>query len=161
MKKSLTLSLIFSLLVAFLMLTFFACKKSSTGVNADITGKWVKTYFQNMEQYQFNSDHTVEFDALQTDSVTKVVIGYRYKSVGKYTIKNDSLIMFDLSNYSNSKNSFGPVTDLTPTSGSATVSYAFSLNDQKNTLSLYFTCPINADCIPSPIVYNRVILGSL
>lgn len=150
-----TLNLNFSLLAAFLILTFSNCKKNANGSNADITGKWVKTEFQGVQQYIFNSDHTVEFDLLVTDSVTKAVMGYRYKRVGKYNIKNDTLTMFDLSNYSNSKNSFGPITDLIPTNGPATITYSFSLNAQKNKLSFYFYCPPYANCLPSPMVYNR------
>jgi hypothetical protein len=155
MKKILTRSFTFSLLTAFLIVTFYACKKSANGGNIDITGKWVKTEFQGIQQYQFTSDHTVEFDVLATDSVTKAIIGYRYKSVGKYKIKNDTLTMFDLVNYSNSKNSFGSLTDLVPINGPTTITYTFSLNNQKTKLSFYFNCPFNADCVPSPIVYAR------
>jgi hypothetical protein len=155
MKKTLTLSLVFSLLAVFLVINFSACKKNAASGRIDITGKWVKTEFQGIQQYEFKSDHSVEFDVFATDSVTKAIIGYRYKSVGKYNIKNDTLTMFDLINYSNSKNSFGPLTDLIPINGTTTITYTFSMNNQKTKLSFYFNCPFNADCVPSPIVYAR------
>jgi hypothetical protein len=92
---------------------------------------------------------------MATDSVTKKVIGYRYKSIGKYSVENSELTMYDLANFSNSKNSFGPVEELIPIDGSKTLTYTISLNSWKNKLSLYFTCPLNADCIPSPIIYFK------
>jgi len=155
MKKTLTSVRIFSLLVAVLVLTFYACKKDAASGSIDITGKWVKTEFQGLEQYEFKSDHTVEYDVIATDSITKKVIGYRYKSVGKYSVKNSELTMYDLANFSNSKNSFGPAVELVPTDSTKTLAYTISLNNQKNKLSFYFTCPLDADCAPSPIIYYK------
>ncbi len=144
-----------SLFAAVLLLAVSACKKDSNKMAIDITGKWTLTQFQGIQQYEFKSDQTVEFNIIATDSVTKQVIGYRYKSTGSYTIKNDSLIMFNLKSYTNSKSTYGPATELVPTNGLKTSSYKVSLNNQKNRLSLYFTCPPNADCVPSPMVFNK------
>jgi len=155
MKRTLTPAWIFGLLTAVLLLTFFACKKDVANVSIDITGKWAQIEFQGMQQYEFKSDHTVEFTIMATDSVTKQVIGYRYKSVGKYSVENSELKMYDLANFSNSKNSFGPVEELVSIDGFKTLTYTISLNSQKNKLSLYFTCPPNANCVPSPMVYFK------
>ncbi len=144
-----------SLLTVVLLLTFDACKKDTKTTSIDITGKWALTQFQGIQQYEFKSDQTVEFNVIATDSVTKQVIGYRYKSTGSYTIKNDSLMMFNLKSYTNSKSTYGPATELVPTNGLKTDSYKVALNSQKNKLSLYFTCPPNADCVPSPMVFNK------
>jgi hypothetical protein len=48
MKKIFTRSFTFSLLTAFLIVTFYACKKSANRGNIDLTGKWVKTEFQGI-----------------------------------------------------------------------------------------------------------------
>lgn len=155
MKTKLSLIKMFSLLAAVLVFAFSACKKDAANGTIDITGKWAKIQFQGIDQYEFKNDNTVEYNIIATDSITKKIIGYRFRSIGKYSVKNDSLTMFDLVNYSNSKNSFGPATELVPIDGSKTVGYTVSLNAQKNKLLLYFTCPFNADCVPSPIIYNK------
>ena len=156
MKTTLTLiRIFFCVLAAVLVFTFSACKKDASSGTIDITGKWAKTEFQGINQYEFKNDNTVEYNIIATDSVTKKIIGYRFRTIGKYSVKKDSLIMFDLVNYSNSKNSFGPATELVPINGSKTVGYSISLNAQKNKLSLYFTCPFNADCVPSPIIFIK------
>jgi hypothetical protein len=154
MKTKLTLIKIFSLLTAVLAFTFSACKKDAGGP-LNITGKWAIQQFQGIQQYEFKNGNQFQYDIIATDSVTKKIIGYRFRSTGKYSIKNDSLIMFDQVNYSNSKNSYGPVTELTPVDGPKTVAYGLSLNGQKNKLSLYFTCPFNASCVASPMVFNK------
>jgi hypothetical protein len=156
MKKTLTPVWAFGFLTAILLLTFSACKKDAAAGRIDITGKWTKTEFQGVTQYEFKSDHTVEFTVMATDSVTKKLIGYRYKSIGKFSVEGSELKMYDLTNFSNSKNSFGPAEELVPIDGPKTAIYTISLNSDKNKLSLYFTCPPNANCVPSPIVYFKL-----
>jgi len=154
MKTKLSLIKIFSLLAAVLAFTFSACEKDASG-NMDITGKWAQLQFQGIQQYEFKNGNQVQFDVIATDSVTKKIIGYRFRSTGKYSVKNDSLVMFDQVNYSNSKNSYGPVTELIPVDGSKTAAYGLSLNGPKNKLLLYFICPFNASCLPSPMVFDK------
>ena len=145
-----------SLLTAILLFTVAACKKDNKSAPLDIKGKWALTQFQGIQQYEFKSDQTVEFNVIATDSVTKQIIGYRYKNTGSYTIKNDSLIMFNLKSYTNSKGAYGPATELVPTNAAQTITgYKVSLNSQKNKLYFYFTCPPNADCVPSPMVFDK------
>ncbi|QEC76111.1 lipocalin family protein [Mucilaginibacter ginsenosidivorax] len=154
MKTKLTLIKTLGLLAVVLAFTFSACKKDAGG-NIDITGKWAILQFQGIQQYEFKNGNQFQYDIIATDSVTKKIIGYRFRVTGKYSIKNDSLMMFDQVNYSNSKNSYGPVTELIPVSASKTVAYGLSVNSKKNKLSLYFTCPPNADCVPSPMVFSK------
>lgn len=155
MKTKLTLIRILGLLAVVLAFTFSACEKDNTSGPLNITGKWAYQQFQGIQQYEFKNDNQVQFDVIATDSVTKKIIGYRFRSVGKYSIKNDSLIMFDLVNYSNSKNSYGPQTELTAVDGSKKLACGLSLNGPKNKLLLYFTCPFNASCAPSPMVFDK------
>jgi hypothetical protein len=154
MKTKLTLIRILGFLAIALAFTFSACKKDTDGT-LNITGKWGYQQFQGLIQYEFKNDNSVEYNIFAADSVTKKIIGYRFKTIGKYKIKNDSLIMFGLTNYANPKNGFGPATELIPVDGSSTVGYTISLNSQKNKLSLYFTCPFNASCVPSPMIFIR------
>jgi len=155
MTKKFIAAGIYSLLAVVLISTFSACKKDAADGSLNITGKWVKTQFQGLQVYEFKSDSTVEYTVLQTDSVTKNIIGYTYKSIGKYSLKNAELKLYDLQNFSNSKNIFGPASELTPVGGAKTVTYTIALNRQKNKLSVFFTCPDGYDCVPSPIVYNK------
>ncbi len=154
MKTKLTLIKILSLLLAVLAFTFSACKKDASGT-IDVTGKWAILQFQGIQQYEFKNGNQFQYDIIATDSVTKKIIGYRFRVTGKYSVRNDSLVMFDQVNYSNSKNNYGPVTELIPVDGSKTAAYGLSLNGQKNKLSLYFTCPFNADCVPSPMIFVK------
>jgi len=154
MKTKLSLIKMFSLLAVVLAFTFSACKKDASGT-IDITGKWAQLQFQGIQQYEFKTGNQFQFDVIATDSVTKKVIGYRFRIIGKYRVKNDSLTMFDLASYSNSKNSFGPATELAPIDGSKTIGYTISLNARRNKLLLYFTCPFNASCVPSPMVFDK------
>jgi len=155
MKKTLTLARTYGFLTALLLLILFACKKDGANGGTDLIGKWAKVEFQGIQQYEFKSDHTVEFTIMATDSVTKKVLGYRYKSVGRYSVENSELKMYDLANFSNSRNTFGPVEELIPIDGPKTLTYTISLNSGNNKLSLYFTCPPNVDCAPSPIIYFK------
>ncbi|HTE01121.1 MAG TPA: hypothetical protein VK668_17645 [Mucilaginibacter sp.] len=155
MRKIFIPASVFSLLAVVLVLTFSACKKDAAGGNVNITGEWAKAQFQGLEKYAFKSDGTVEYNIMATDSVTKRVIGYRYKSVGKYSVNNAELTMYDLKTFSNINNNFGPVAELVPVDGQKTITYTISVNSQKNKLSLFFTCPANADCVPSPMIYYK------
>ncbi|WP_295716657.1 hypothetical protein [Mucilaginibacter sp.] len=141
MKTTLTLTRIFfSFLATILVFAFSACKKDVSSGTVDITGKWAKTGFQGIDQYEFKNDYTVEYNALATDSVTKKIIGYRFRTKGKYSIKKDSLIMFDLANYSNSKHTFGPASELCPLM--APKELVIPYHSTRRKINFYFTSPV-------------------
>lgn len=150
MKRALIICSITGLLAVIL---FSTCKKSD--IATIITGKWAKIEFQGIQQYKFNSDKTFEYDAFATDSVTKAVLGYWYKTTGKYTITNSQITFYSIQTFSTPGSTFVPASALVAINGSTTVSYTFTLDNEQRKLSLYFTCPPYADCVPSPLVYQR------
>jgi hypothetical protein len=157
MKKLLNLTAAIGLLAIILLVTFAACKKESSN-EADISGKWMAKYpnSQLTPLYEFKSDHTFEYSLMATDSVTKKNIGVISKTAGNYQIKGEQLNLFNIVYYENKNNQYGPAADLIITTNSVkTENNKIVLDDKKNTLSVYFTCPPNANCVPSPIVYYR------
>jgi hypothetical protein len=150
MKKS--TCLLVCLVALFL---FSACKKNGVTLNADLFALWAKTEFQGVDQYTFNRDGTFEYDVFTTDSVTNAILGYRYKTTGRYTTSNMQLMMYNIQNFSNPNGTYGPITALVAVDGPKTATYTFALNNDKTKLSFYFTCPVNADCTPSPLVYDK------
>jgi hypothetical protein len=164
MKKAHTLNLVFTILVALLVLTFSTCKKDTAAGSTSIIGKWANNAFGNtvwanpevIQHYEFKSNDSVEFYDYKIDTITKKILGYGFRSTGKYKVVNSVLTMYNLINFSNTTGEFVPLAQLVQEGSSGTENYTFTLNSQNNQLSLYFTCPANADCAPSPAVYYRV-----
>ncbi len=161
MKKLPALTTIFGLLAAVLIFSLSACKKDTSAADTSLTGKWIAKQFGNnssiIQQYEFKSNDSVEFYAYQIDTVTKKILGYSYKVVGTYTLNNTTLILSNQAVFTNPANSFGPVTALVAagTEGDATYTTAINKQNNKVVLSLYFTCPPYADCVPSPLIYYK------
>jgi hypothetical protein len=155
MKKRINLIAVFGFLAVVLLMTVSACKKDASPGNTDIVGKWAQSQFQGTLGYEFKSDHTFKYYILATDSVTKKTLGYRSKTEGKYSIKNDSLKLFAMVTYATPGGSFTTEDKLQKINAADKTDYRFSFNDKKDRLSVFFKCPFNADCVPSPIVYNK------
>jgi hypothetical protein len=155
MKKAIIRTGTYSLLTILLVLAFSTCKKDATTASGTIIGKWANTYLQQITQYEFKIDSTFEMEVFTKDSVNKNITGYRYKSTGKYTLKNSVLTLYDISNFSNPNSAFGLITALVPVTGAQTSTYTIKIDVQKNQLLFYFTCPLNASCIASPIIYYK------
>ena len=158
MKKPLTLTIVFCLSAALLVLTFSTCKKDTAKGNTSIIGKWSNKVFNHSDiigQYEFKTNDSVVFYTYKIDTVSKNILGYSYKSIGTYKIENSTLTLYNMVSFSDPVEGFVPLAQLIQSNGSATSVYTISINSKTNTLSLYFTCPPYADCIPSPIIYYR------
>jgi hypothetical protein len=156
MKRKLNLILVFGLLTVILLLAIAASKKEFSG-EPNIVGKWV-TRVENSKlvyQYEFKSDHTFEYSLVSADYATRKVTGISAKTVGKYQVKDTQLDLFDLVNYANKDQRPGPVAELVIIEGTKTINNTITLDDKKNTLSVFFKCPPNADCFPSPAIYYK------
>jgi hypothetical protein len=157
MKKKINLTFVGGLFAITLFFIFSGCKKDSSN-ELDITGKWVLKYphSQSVTLYEFKSNHTFEYSMVTIDSVTKEVIGIASKTVGKYQVKNQQLNFYDRVVYQNKSNQFGSAAELVVNNNSdRTGNYTIAKDDKNNTLSMFFTCPLNADCVPSPMVYYK------
>lgn len=157
MKNFFSLTFVGGLLAITLFFIFSGCKKDSSN-ERDITGKWALKYpnSRSINLYEFKSNHTFEYSMVTIDSVTKNIIGIASKTVGKYQVKNQQLNFYDKVVYLNQSNQFGSAAELVVNNNSdRTGNYTIAKDDKNNTLSLFFTCPPNADCVPSPMVYYK------
>jgi hypothetical protein len=145
---------IISALIVILITAFSACKKDST-LYVSIIGKWSKSASGDLQQYEFRRDLTYQMTAFTTDPATSKILGYRYKSIGKYRLKGEELTLYNITRYSNSNSfSYGPETDLVKTNGPETDTY-YKAEVSNGNLSLFFSCGPAESCIPSPIVYSK------
>ncbi len=139
-------------------MTFSACKKDTSNGSTAIVGKWSNSLVGSkdvIEQYEFKSNDSVVFYTYKIDTVTKGILGYGYRSIGNYKVDKSALTLYNLVNFSNQAGNFVLLSQLVQIGGSTTENYAFELNSQKNQLSFYFTCPANANCLPSPVIYFK------
>ncbi|HEY2582214.1 MAG TPA: hypothetical protein VGI43_10410 [Mucilaginibacter sp.] len=158
MKKTFFVNIIFCFSAALLILVFSTCKKSAVEINADIYGKWSNNFLGApgvVTQYRFKSIDSVEYFVSKIDTVTQNTIGYSSRTIGKFKIENATLTMYNLQTFTNPANTFGTLAQLVPGSGPAVLTYSISINDQKKQLLVYFTCPANANCVSSPLVYYK------
>jgi hypothetical protein len=156
MKNKLTPYKILALVVAILAFGLTSCKKD--GSAQSIVGTWTTMFFGSKDvvnQYQFKSDGSVEFDVYKIDTTTKKATGFETKFVGKYTLNGTTLNITNIEYLVNPTYAFGPLKELVPMGGPATSTNTIAFNAEKNQMSIYFICPPNADCIPSPIIYHR------
>ncbi|HXH99659.1 MAG TPA: hypothetical protein VNI52_05300 [Sphingobacteriaceae bacterium] len=148
------------LIIASLLLTaFYSCKKNDSSDKADlnITGKWFyelkrddKLIFQDI--YDFKTDETVEITRGVIDSATMEIKGYVNRSTGSFDFKGDSLILQDLKVYSVNAYGYKKLEELKYTTTYKRNSYKVIYNTNKDTITLQFHCPVNADCVPYPIL---------
>ena len=141
-----------SIIIIILITAFSACKKdSATKVN--IVGKWSKSANADLQQYEFRSNSTYQSAGFTIDPLTSKVLGYRYKSTGKYRLNGQELTLYNNITYSN-PDGYGPETDLVKTNPyKAEIHYRAEVSSGK--LSLFFSCGPTENCIPSPIVYSK------
>lgn len=142
------------LLVSFLILSVYGCKKNESA-NFEVSGKW----FQNVpwdtnqvlfQEYDFKQDGTLEILASVIDSASKERKGYVSKSVGIYHLKGDSLILKDQKVFATGSHTYKKLNELTYQVTYQRTAYKPIYNATKDTLTLRFNCPPNADCIPYP-----------
>jgi hypothetical protein len=130
---------IISTLIVILITAFSACKKDTTS-HVSIIGKWSKSANGNLQQYEFRRDSTYQSTLFATDPTTSKILGYRYKSIGKYRLKGEELTFYNITHYSNSNSfSYGPETDLVKTNGPETDTY-YKAEVSNGNLSLFFSC---------------------
>lgn len=154
MKNIYKLRIKISTLIVILITAFSACKKDST-LYVSIIGKWSKSASDNLQQYQFRDDLTYQSTTFATDPATSKILGYSYKSTGKYRLKGEELMLYNITYYSNPNNfSYGSESDLVKTNGPETETY-YKAEVSNGNLSLFFSCGPAESCIPSPIVYRK------
>jgi hypothetical protein len=153
MRKNIK-SVIIIALTGVIISGIFACSKDQKLNTNNVYGTWKKSFAGGSQQYEFKSDSTFIFSDLATEPVTGKVLGYHYKSTGKYRIKQSDLTLYDVKLFVNSKGDYSSEAELSETKEAAP-SIVYKLKMEKKTISLSFDCPINASCIPSPIIFAR------
>lgn len=146
-------ALIFGL-IAFAVIA--SCKKDSSknSNNNSLVGTWEnKQIYPNAsahsETYTFNGDGTFETSSTVSDAVTNQLLGYFYKSTGKYVLSGDELSFTNVVYYGIPNNGSSAVPENQLVLGSQTYNnpYSVGYNAKKDSLSLLIHCPPNASCI--------------
>lgn len=155
MKQFINPAKVLGLLAVVLLMAFWSCnKESSTNNELNVSGKWVvpAAFSKQGIQYEYNfkTDHTFESTVTSIDSVSKNLIGTLSKQVGKYKIQNSVLTLYDITNYQNKNNAFGPTSELAAinTLIAVTANYSMILNADGNVLTLTYICGPAEDCTP-------------
>ncbi|AMR30834.1 hypothetical protein A0256_05050 [Mucilaginibacter sp. PAMC 26640] len=141
------------ILAVILSITLYACSKDSAPAVASLVGNWSKSSTGNLSTFEFKSDMTYQSTTFTTDATTGKILGYSFKTTGKYKLIGKALTLYAAIAYANANDSYGTEAELTKTSTPVTEEYTIAVNNSQ--LQLYFTCPPNANCIASPIVYFK------
>ncbi|SEO87874.1 hypothetical protein SAMN05192574_11517 [Mucilaginibacter gossypiicola] len=153
MKQFTNPAKVLGLLAIVLVTVFWGCHKETvTNSELNISGRWiVPAAFSNQGtqyEYNFKTDHTFEGTVTSVDSVSKKLIGTISKRVGKYKIQNSVLTFYDITDYQNKNNDFGPLSELVAINNiiAITANYNMILNADGNVLTLTYICGPAEDC---------------
>jgi hypothetical protein len=152
MKQITNPAKVLGLLAVVLVTAFWGCHKETVTSELNIAGKWIvpAAYSKQWIQYEydFKTDHTFEGTVTSVDSVSKKLIGTSSKRVGKYKIQNSVLALYDITDYQNKNNAFGPVSELAAVKNiiAVTANYNMVLNASGNILTLTYICGPAEDC---------------
>jgi hypothetical protein len=141
------------MLIALAVIT--GCKKdSSKNNNTPIVGTWEnKQIYPNAsahsQTFTFNSDGSFVTSATVSDPVTNQLLGYFYKSTGKYVLTGGDLSFTNVVYYGIPNNGSSAVPENQLVVGSQTYNspYSVGFSAKKDSLSLLIHCPPNANCI--------------
>jgi hypothetical protein len=152
MKQITNPAKVLGLLAIVLVTAFWGCHKETVTSELNVSGKWIvpAAYSKQWIQYEydFKTDHTFEGTVTSVDSVSKKLTGTSSKSVGKYKIQNSVLTLYDITDYQNKNNTFGPVSELAAVNNiiAVTANYNMVLNASGNILTLTYICGPAEDC---------------
>jgi len=152
MKQITNPAKVLGLLAIVLVTAFWGCHKETVTSELNVSGKWIvpAAYSKQWIQYEydFKTDHTFEGTVTSVDSVSKKLTGTSSKSVGKYKIQNSVLTLYDITDYQNKNNTFGPVSELAVVNNiiAVTANYNMVLNASGNILTLTYICGPAEDC---------------
>lgn len=161
MKKAKFATGIIGLLTLGSILTLPACKKSNSGGHVNIIGKWVGLYkYDNtrlrLHTYRFNTDSTVEATITITDSASGSLLGYQYKSNGRFHLNGESLKLYHLAAFRNNQDkAFVSQAELVPFVTDTLELYTIKFNNNKTSFYFYYPpCPPNASCA-AQIIFKK------
>jgi hypothetical protein len=149
-----------SAMLAFVVIQ--SCKKDSAKNNVAktnneaIIGTWENRQIYpsasgRSQVYIFNQDGSFESKFAVTNPVNNQIVGYTYKTTGKYALTTDQLVFSNVIGYGIKDNGTTP----TPVPEGQLVSngqlganiFSIGFNTKKDSLSMLIHCPPNADCI--------------
>lgn len=141
-----------TLLTAFLLI-FTGCSKDYDPAKQKLVGTWTKNSFGNLRQFVFRADNTYEFSSFVVDSSAPGGSVFIYKTTGRYKVSANKLSLYDIKILTNPNVTYAPTGTPGQTNGGTTETLTITVDNTQ--LAVYFTCPLNADCEPSPTVYIR------
>ncbi|OKS89426.1 hypothetical protein [Mucilaginibacter polytrichastri] len=136
-----------------------SCKKDSTKNNVAktnneaIVGTWENPQIYpsatgRSQVYIFNQDGTFESKFAVIDPVNNQIVGYTYKSTGKYALTSNQLVFSNVTGYSIKDNGTTPVPEsqLVNVGQLGANTFSIGFTTKKDSLSMLINCPPNADC---------------
>ncbi len=150
---------IYTIITGLILTGIFGCRKNNNQqIGTGIIGVWVSdlpgtTAAITRETYQFNTDSTVLFTRVAVDVTTGSVLGYYYRSTGKFSFDGTTLKMYQLSNYSyyppgGTGLYYTAQQNLSPITGFTEIDHPLNFNGDHTVFNfVYPPCPINASCI--------------
>lgn len=145
------------IIASLLIMGFYACEKDNTldAATVNISGKWFqeRTWDDSLifqEVYDFKTNRTVQITGSVIESGSNKIQGYVKQLTGTFNFKGDSLILKDLKLYSVRTHTYKKLEELDSLTTYKRESYKVTYNTDKDTLTLEFYCPPNADCVPNP-----------
>jgi hypothetical protein len=137
-----------------------SCKKDSSKNNVAktnneaIIGTWENRQIYpsatgRSQVYIFNQEGAFESKSAVINPISNQIVGYTYKTTGKYTLTSDLLVFSNVTSYGIKDNGTSPVPESQLVSvgqlGANTFSVGFTA--KRDSLSMLIHCPPNADCI--------------
>ena len=140
---------------------FYACQKDRN-MQVTIIGNWANTFRYAKAQlytqtYTFNADSTMLFSSAVVDSASGNVLGYEYRSNGKFRLNGDQLKLYQLAIYENLSQTamYSPLTQLTLIKADTVQTITINISSDGNTFHFVFPpCGPSANCI-GEIDYKR------
>ena len=132
-----------------------ACKKSTKTPVTNISGEWFQQRQRegnlvNLETFNFKSDQSVDITWSVVDTIANQTKGYVRRQTGAYSYKGDSVILENMKSYSVGSYTYKKLEELEYINTEKRFAYKIAFNKNKDLLTLEFSCPPYADCIPHP-----------
>ncbi len=130
-------------------------------------GVWIEDFtIENINQlsrleYRFNTDNTYEVLRIRIDNNTSEILGYRYRELGNFSLKGNSLFFTDIKRYTSDNNGqeeFSDIENLQLVNLDFDVSISEKIEFRNNERILAFIpppCPPNASCVKPPVLEKQ------
>ena len=161
-------SITFCFFACFFIFDFIGCSKEDSIIQNEkhLTGIWhEEEYLSEYNrisklQYNFRENDSLEVLRMEIEIDSRKILGYRYRTLGKYKITDDHITFYNLVSYSNddTQGSYTEIENLQLVNGSDGDSYivTYKIEEYGNKLFLiYPPCGPAENCIGTKILIKE------